>query len=212
MAVIRKVSFTLPARAVRGCALVVGVMIAGTLISCEKPREEVVSTESRGKTTKDKPVKLFASSDERFRNTPKSPYRAEVPSDWVMRPATQFRLLNYACGSSGRCEAYVSQSQGTVLDNVNRWLKQFSQSALDDAGLQGLKSVTCLGQSGVLVKAEGTYVGGMGKEPEADFALIGVVVALGDAIHTVKLVGPAAEVKAQEAQLLSFVKSLQMIE
>ena len=202
----------LPARAVRGCALVVCGLLAGTTVSCEKPREEVTSTESRGKTTKDKPVKLFASSDERFRNTPKSPFRAAAPADWVVRPATQFRLLNYACGESGRCEAYVSQSQGTVLDNVNRWLKQFSQTALDDAGLQGLKSVTCLGQQGVLVKAEGTYVGGMGKDPEADFALAGVVVALGDAIYTVKMVGPAAEVKAQEEKLLSFVQSLQMIE
>lgn len=182
------------------------------VVSCEKPREEVVATESRGKTSKDKPVKLFATSDERFRNTPESPFRAQAPSDWVMRPATQFRLLNYSCGESGRCEVYVSQSQGTVLDNVNRWLKQFSQPALDDAGLQGLAAVSCLGQSGVLVKAEGTYVGGMGKEPEANFALMGVVVAVGDAIYTVKMVGPVADVKAQEEKLLSFVQSLQKIE
>lgn len=182
------------------------------LVCCEKTPSEVSSTESRGLTTKDGEVKLNATSDERFRDTQPSPLQGDAPAGWLTRPATQFRLINFAFGASGTGEVYVSQSQGTVLDNVNRWLKQFSLTDLDAAGIAALPKVTMLGNEGVWVEAAGTYAGGMGKAPAADHALAGVVVALGTEIFTVKMVGSVEEVAAEKANLQAYVKSLRMAE
>lgn len=180
------------------------------LVCCKKPPTEVTSTETRGLTTKDGEVKLHASSDERFRDTKPSPIQGEAPEGWLVRPPTQFRLVNYAFGQSGDGEVYVSLSQGTVLDNVNRWLKQFSLPDLDAAGVAALPKIAMLGNEGVWVEAAGTYAGGMGKAPATDRALAGVVVSIGADIYTVKMVGSTAEVAAEKEKLQAYVKSLRM--
>jgi len=182
------------------------------LCSCKKVPLVVTSTETRELSTKDGPVKLNASSDERFRNSQPSPLQGDAPSNWLSRPASQFRLLNFAFGSSGTGEVYVSKSQGSVLDNVNRWMKQFAQPNLDDAGLEKLEKIALLGIEAVWVTAEGTYAGGMGKEPVEGFALAGVVGRVGNDIYTVKMVGPKEEVAAEKEKLQAYVKSLRMAE
>ena len=182
------------------------------LCSCKKVPLVVTSTETRELSTKDGPVKLNASSDERFRDSQPSPLQGDAPSNWLSRPASQFRLLNFAFGSSGTGEVYVSKSQGSVLDNVNRWMKQFAQPNLDDAGVEKLEKISLLGTEAVWVTAEGTYAGGMGKQPVEGFALAGVVGLVGDDIYTVKMVGPKEEVAAENEKLQNYVKSLRMAE
>jgi hypothetical protein len=182
------------------------------LCSCKKVPLVVTSTETRELSTKDGPVKLNASSDERFRDSQPSPLQGDAPSNWLSRPASQFRLLNFAFGSSGTGEVYVSKSQGSVLDNVNRWMKQFAQPNLDDAGMEKLEKIPLLGTEAVWVTAEGTYAGGMGKEPVEGFALAGVVGRVGSDIYTVKMVGPKEEVAAEKEKLQAYVKSLRMAE
>jgi len=182
------------------------------LCSCKKVPLVVTSTETRELSTKDGPVKLNASSDERFRDSQPSPLQGDAPSNWLSRPASQFRLLNFAFGSSGTGEVYVSKSQGSVLDNVNRWMKQFAQPNLDDAGLEKLEKIALLGTEAIWVTAEGTYAGGMGKEPVEGFALAGVVGRVGNDIYTVKMVGPKEEVAAEKEKLQAYVKSLRMAE
>jgi hypothetical protein len=182
------------------------------LCSCKKVPLVVTSTETRELSTKDGPVKLNASSDERFRDSQPSPLQGDAPSNWLSRPASQFRLLNFAFGSSGTGEVYVSKSQGSVLDNVNRWMKQFAQPNLDDAGMEKLEKILLLGTEAVWVTAEGTYAGGMGKEPVEGFALAGVVGRVGNDIYTVKMVGPKEEVAAEKEKLQAYVKSLRMAE
>ena len=129
---------------------------------------------------------------------------------WLALPPSQFRLLNYRVGESGMGEVWVSLAQGSVLDNVNRWLKQFGAEALDQAGVSKLPAVTVAGSTGVWVTAEGDYAGGMGAPGKPGFALAGVVTSVGGQILTVKMVGPKAEVQAAKPVLETFAKSLRM--
>ena len=165
-------------------------------------------SETRAITSKDVAPRLFASSDQRFRDAKPSPVKAETPEGWLAMPATQMRLLNYRFGESGLGEVWVSVSSGTVLDNVNRWLGQFNTTKLDEKGLSELRSVPIAGEPGVWVEAEGDYAGGMGAPARSGYALAGVVADFGGRILTVKMVGPKAEVATAKATLESYAKSL----
>ena len=188
-------------------------LLASVLIfsSCQE-KKEITVTETRAASTRDIAPKLFASSDERFRDAKPSPVNGETPQGWLALPASQFRLLNYRFGESGMGEVWVSLASGSVLDNVNRWFKQFDADPVDAAGLAKLPAATIAGSAGVLITAEGDYAGGMGAPPKPGFALAGVVASVNGQILTVKMVGPKAEVEAAKPTLESFAKSLKMAE
>ena len=175
-------------------------------------KKEVTVTETRTPTTKDSAVRLSATSDERFRISKPSPVKADKPAGWQVLPASQFRLLNYRFGEAGMGEVWVSLSQGTVLDNANRWLKQFGKSPLDQAALAKLRPFSLAGSTGVWVTADGDYAGGMGATENPGFALAGVIAPVKGQIITVKMVGPKAEVEAAQPMLETYIKSVQMIE
>ncbi len=192
----------------RAACLIASLVV---LSSCDG-KKEVVVTETRAATTRDGSPKLFATSDERFRDTKPSPVKAATPAGWLALPATQIRLLNYRFGESGLGEVWVSISSGSVLDNVNRWLKQFGAPPIDAAGLAALRSVPIAGATGSWVETAGDYAGGMGAEPKPGFALAGVVASLNGRILTVKMVGPKAEVEAARPVLEKYAASLKMAE
>lgn len=169
-------------------------------------------TETRALTTRDKAPKLFATSDERFRDAKPSPVKGETPEGWLSLPPSQFRLLNYRFGASGTGEVWVSISSGSVTDNINRWLNQFGAAPLDEAGVAKLRVVPIANASGSWVEAAGEYAGGMGAEPKPGYALAGIVSSYGGRILTVKMVGPKAEVEAARPVLENFAKSLKMAE
>lgn len=188
------------------------LIASAVLFSACQEKKEVVVTETRESTSRDKAPKLFATSDERFRDAKPSPVKGETPDGWLAMPASQFRLLNYRFGDSGQGEVWVSLANGSVLDNVNRWLGQFSAAKLDAAGLEKLPSATIAGSTGKWVEASGNYVGGMGADPKSGFALAGVVTSINGQILTLKMVGPKAEVDAAKPVLEIFAKSLRMAE
>jgi hypothetical protein len=179
--------------------------------SCRE-KQEITVTETRAPSTRDAAPKLFATSDERFRDAKPSPVKGETPPGWLALPASQFRLLNYRFGESGMGEVWVSLAAGSVLDNVNRWLKQFGADPVDAAALAKLPSASIAGTTGVLITAEGDYAGGMGAPPKPGSALAGVVASVNGQILTVKMVGPKAEVEAAKPALEAFAKSLKMAE
>jgi len=193
---------------IRATSLFASVLI---ISGCEEKKELTV-TETRPATTRDGTPKLSASSDERFRDAKPSPVRADTPAGWLALPASQFRLLNYRFGESGTGEVWVSIAQGSVLDNVNRWLEQFDAAPVDEAGLAELPSVTVAGSPGKWVTAEGDYAGGMGAPSKTGFALAGVVTSVGGQILTVKMIGPKDEVQAARPVLETFAKSLRLAE
>ena len=179
--------------------------------ACEE-KKEITVTETRAATTRDGAPKTFATSDERFRDAKPSPVLGDTPEGWLKLPAAQFRLLNYRFGESGTGEVWVSLAQGTVLDNVNRWLKQFGAAEIDAAALAKLPSVPIVGSTGVWVTAEGDYTGPMNAPVKPGYAVAGVVASVGGQILTVKMVGPKAEVAAAKPALESFAKTLRMAE
>jgi hypothetical protein len=187
----------------------VGLM---TLGGCREKKPVVTVTEIRPLTTRDRSPKLAATSDERFRNAKPSPVQGDAPAGWTALPAEEFRLLNYRFGEGGAGEVWVSLSNGTVLANVNRWLKQFQAPDLDEAGLAKLPQVKIAGTTGAWVTAEGDYEGGVSKPPATGYGLAGVVAAFNGQILTVKMVGPAAMVAAAKPQLEAFAASLRMAE
>lgn len=189
------------------CCLLGGLLIS----SCEK-KSEVTVTETRQPTTRDVVPKLFATSDERFRDAKPSPVKGETPTGWLAQPASQIRLLNYRFGETGMGEVWVSMSAGTVLDNANRWLGQFGAAKVDAAGLAGLPVLEVVGQKGVMVTAVGDYESGMGAAVKPGFALAGIIAAVNGQILTVKMVGPKAEVEAARPTLERFIQSLKMAE
>jgi hypothetical protein len=183
------------------------IAVAVLFSSCEE-KKEVVVTETRPASTRDRSPKLFASSDERFRNAKPSPVKADTPDGWLAVPSTQFRLLNYRFGESGLGEVWVSISAGSVLENVNRWLGQFNGDLLDQAGLDALRTVTIAGETGKWVEAEGEYASGMGDPARPGYALAGVVASVKGDILTVKMIGPKDEVLAARKTLEEFSKNL----
>jgi hypothetical protein len=189
------------------------LVITGLLLlaGCDG-KSEITVTETRERTTRDAEPKLFASSDERFRNAKPSPVIGETPHGWLQLPASQFRLLNYRFGDSGQGEVWVTLASGTVMDNVNRWLGQFSATPLDEAGMEKLRTIPIVGTTGFWVEAEGDYAPGMGAPMKTGFGLAGVVAAVGGQILTVKMVGPKAEVLAAVPSLEAFVQTLRMAE
>lgn len=168
--------------------------------------------ETRKATTRDGDAKLFATSDERFRDTKPSPVKAKPPENWLALPATQFRVLNYRFGESGIGEVYVSLATGSVMDNVNRWLKQFGRDPLSPVDFAAMEKVPLAGTEGVWVEAAGDYGSGMGAEAKPGYGLAGVIADLGGQILTVKMIGPEAEVNEEKGRLREFVASLAMTE
>lgn len=177
-----------------------------------KEKTEVTVTETRPLTTNDRAFKLSATSDERFRVIKPSPVKAATPAGWLVQPASQFRLLNYRFGETGMGEVWVSISSGTVLDNANRWLKQFGKNPLDSAGFAKLPPCSLAGSAGVWVVADGDYEGGMGAGGKPGFALAGVIASVKGQIITVKMVGPKVEVEAARPQLEAYVTSVKLAE
>ncbi len=180
------------------------------LTSCEKSGERMLVTETRQETTKDVAPKMFAKSDERFRDIKPSPVEGKAPQKWLALPANQFRLLNYRFGESGMGEVYVSLSSGGVMDNANRWLKQFGRSAMTAEEFAGMEKIPVAGVEGAWVQADGDYGAGMGADSKPGYGLAGVVAKLGGQILTVKMVGPKNEVDAEKQALREYIGTLRM--
>ncbi len=193
-------------------AAFLGAAICVSLASCEKQAQRMTVEETRQPTSKDRDPKLFATSDERFRDAKPGPVKGDAPESWLALPAAQFRELNYRFGESGLGEVYVSLSGGGVGDNVNRWVRQFGRDPLSPADLADLEKTPIAGTEGVIVEAAGNYASGMGQEAKPGYALAGVIAEVGGRILTVKMVGPEAEVEKEKALLKGFAASLALVD
>lgn len=185
-------------------------MICLWLVGCEKPKERMMVEEMRKKTTKDVSPKMFATSDERFRDIKPSPVEGNAPNSWVALPAKQFRLLNYRFGESGQGEVYVSLSSGTVRDNANRWLRQFGREAMSDEEFGGMEKILVVGSEGVWLELSGEYGAGMGADAKQDYGLTGVIAEVDGQILTVKMVGPKNEVYAEKHSIRNYIGTLRI--
>lgn len=180
-------------------------------VSCEKKEARMTVTETRVKTTKDRAPKLFATSDERFRDAQPSPVQGNPPENWLVLPAKQFRELNYKFGESGLGEVYVSITGGSILENVNRWLNQFGADAMSAQDLVDAEKVMMAGEEGVWVEANGTYGAGMGGgDAKPGYGLAGVITVVDGKLITLKMIGPEDEVEAEKEALKAFAESMEL--
>ncbi|NIP92023.1 MAG: hypothetical protein GWO24_00505, partial [Akkermansiaceae bacterium] len=179
------------------------------LIGCSDPPAEVEIDETRELTSKDERARLFTSSWRRFRPGERH-YLHEVPEGWVRQPGTPMRKLNFAVGAGGEGEAYLSETMGSLEDNVNRWRGQFGLAPLSGTEVSALPRVLALGAELTLVEATGDYAAGMGRPPQSGYALAGVIGSTGDGVITVKMVGPEEVVEAERDRFLDFCKSLSL--
>jgi hypothetical protein len=179
--------------------------------SCEKDSALMEVEDTRPLTTKDRDPKLFATSDERFRNAQPSPVKGSPPENWLALPPAQFRELNYRFGASGMGEVYVTLASGSVADNVNRWRGQFGVAPFTPEEFDAAEKTPIAGTEGIWVEASGEYASGMGAPAKPGYGLAGVIAQVDGKILTLKMVGPQAEVEAERAALKTFAASLGMI-
>lgn len=168
------------------------VMLAALVVSCRKAPETIQVTETRVMTMWDEG---------------RDPLIAPMPPEWRQIPSTQLRLFNYRFGEgSDGGEVYISRARGGVLPNANRWLKQFGKPELES--IDALPTVKLLGLDAVVVSASGRFGGGMGKAPQENAGVLGVIAGSDDNLITVKMIGPADLVAAERERLLKFCESL----
>lgn len=194
-------------KALASTSIALGILFT----ACEKHAEFVSVEETRGATSKDIEPRLFATSDERFRDAKPSPVKGTSPENWLKLPASQMRILNYRFGESGLGEVYVSLTAGGVLDNTNRWFKQFGKAPLSQADFDELEKLQLAGSEGVWIEATGTYDPGMGGSAKPGYGLAGVIAEVRGQILTVKMLGPKAEVEAEKKNLRDFTGSLELV-
>ncbi len=181
--------------------------------SCEKAGDRIKVEETRELTTKDREPKLFATSDERFRDAKPGPVKGNPPEHWLALPPAQFRDLNYRFGDSGTGEVYVSVISGSVGENVNRWRRQFGEDPLSPEVVEELERIPMAGGEGVWVTLEGEYASGMGTTgAKPGYGLAGAIANVDGKTITVKMIGPKEEVEAERAELKSFAASLSLVE
>lgn len=181
---------------------------AAFCLSCEEQKDEIVVTETRDLTTRDIAPLLDATSDQRFRDAKPSPVQGNAPENWLAKPSTQMRLLNYRFGQSGKGQVFVGLSGGGILPNCNRWLNEFGAKPIDSTGLAGLEKIQVAGIEGVLVTAQGTYSPGRGQAPAGNQGLAGIIVERNSRILTIKMVGPYDEVQKALPELRTFAAGL----
>ena len=189
---------------IRGFTACLGVALL-LLPACRKSEETVDHT--RALTMRDQDLKLDASSNERFERPGTGPIIAGmVPEGWLEQPGSQFRLLSYRFGTGG--DVAVGLAAGGMADNVNRWLRQFDKDPLSEAAIAKLEQGIVTGIPGLWVEAEGDYMPGMGQSAKPGQALYGIIAEKDGRIVTVKMTGPADEVKAEKEKLKAFVAAL----
>lgn len=177
------------------------VLLITMLISCKDQPKEVEITERRELTQYDNPS-VYRSGYEKWAPT--------QPLEWRRIARTKFRQLNYAAGEA--TQIAVGQSNGGVLANLNRWRGEFSQDALEN--LDDVESFEMLGkQKAYVVKLKGTYQTKMGGRTvnAENWAVTGVICDLfGGSVLTIKMMGPEAEVMAEQENLMKFAKSMRI--
>lgn len=183
------------------------VAMAAAATSC-RPADRVEITRSRPRHSTEPAPRLdvaLADSLPSFQQ-----YRWARPAGWTEKPATQFRQANFAFGPNLEGECYLSLSQGSEVENLNRWRQQMAQPALTEDEVAALPRKEIFGRPAAFIDLTGTYTGAGGASPTDATRLLGLVRAEGDVTITVKMTGPAAVVAEHAANFDAFVASLRL--
>lgn len=128
-----------------------------------------------------------------------------LPLGWVQRPASRFVMMSFGVPGGASCS--VSKAGGTLLDNVNRWRRQFGHGPIDQAALADLPVERFGPGRGYLVELEGPFENRSGKIPDAKMFGLVMPVAMDESLF-VKMTGPREAVEKQRASFLAIAASL----
>jgi hypothetical protein len=171
------------------------------LVSCKELPKEVEIVEQRELCQYDDPA-VYKSSY--------TSWIGSQPLSWRKISPTEFRRLNYAAGEA--TQIAVGESGGGVLPNLNRWIREFDQEVLEN--LDGLETFEMLdGRKAYVIQLRGTFQTKMSGMPvkKEGWAVTGIICDVYEgSLVTVKMMGPEAEVEAEQENLINFAKSLRL--
>jgi len=140
-----------------------------------------------------------------------APLSWQDPPTWTREPARTMRLVSFTLGPNRDTECYVTMLEGAaggLAANVNRWRQQMAQPALTPSELAALTEIPMLGTRGRLVQIRGDFTG-MDGVSRSRSMMLGAVCELGDRSVFVKMIGPEADVAAEQERFAAFCRSLQ---
>lgn len=145
----------------------------------------------------------------------------ELPNGWVrQKPMTTMRVEEFKLpgkGDGGDAEMAVFHFPGTggsVQDNIDRWIGQFTQpdgSSSKDAS--SMSTFEVADHEVTMVDVAGTYDPGMmstGSGPMPRHRMLAAIIVAPDGPWFYKLVGPAATVDSWQSSFEQFAHSLRL--
>lgn len=198
------------------------ILASVTIITaCNGPDDRVEVTETAKRSEYRAEDKPNATSQERFTlpgmsakptaQASAKPFHYDIPEGWTELASTEFRNPNFAVGSNGDMECYVTVLPGDgggVTVNANRWRTQFGATSYTEEEVKNLPDVTIMGFPAKVVNFIGEFKGMGQAEAKADWRLIGALIQSPDALITIKMTGPNEKLMPQLSQFAAFVDSL----
>ncbi|MEM9280731.1 MAG: hypothetical protein AAGA96_02800 [Verrucomicrobiota bacterium] len=133
-----------------------------------------------------------------------------LPEGWSEQAGSAMRDVNLSFGPNGKGECYVARLPGMgggLLPNVNRWRQQMGAEPLTQEQVEALPVKPLFGQPATFVELDGTFTG-MGATPQENYRMLGLILASNAGAVFVKMTGPRALVKENEAGFDTFTGSL----
>ena len=137
-----------------------------------------------------------------------------TPAGWTEKSRTpgSMRKGSWSIDGEPRTDCSLialGGSGGGLAANVNRWRGEMGLEPLDDTAIAQLPRRTLLGREAVYLNLAGTFSGGMGGSgPIQDARMLGVILALPQAMIFIKLTGPAAVVEANQGAFEALADSI----
>lgn len=132
----------------------------------------------------------------------------DLPEGWKRGEPRNMRLVNLEVDADTTCYiAVLPGDAGGAEANFDRWCQQMGQDPVGTDDFEALPRMPMLGAEGITIRVEGQYQG-MSGELIDKAILLGVICPLTDETVFVKMIGPAAEVTAQQAKFEAFCRSL----
>lgn len=130
-----------------------------------------------------------------------------APPSWTQGPEKMMRVVTYNVGKS-ECYITVLDGQAGGADaNLNRWRNQMSMPPLKAEEVAQLPKISILGKDAYFLEAKGDFTT-MGGEMLSGQMLLGALLLTDNAMLTVKMTGPEAEVAAELENFKSFCASI----
>ena len=130
-----------------------------------------------------------------------------VPSSFKDMPLSEMQrgiiAAKFGIPEAGEAVTFtLSVSGGTIEDNISRWKGQFS-------GSQPATQETLSTNAGeaTVVRLQGDFAPGMGRPPESDWSMIGVIIPMAERNYYVKLTGPTDQIARAEDAFMAFCRS-----